>query len=122
MKYQTRLIRLAVSLTALTMTTATEGVAQSCSLDEVSSALNDLPCYADGTYLSGESVATTVSDTCYEEFTESACRACFNRARRKLLPVLKVLARLNVIPAEMPAEARNLLNEYEDDTCYYAGD
>jgi hypothetical protein len=101
---------------------ATDAHAQEvCSADEVSDALNGLSCYADGAYVSPESVALAVSDLCYDDYSEASCYACFARARRKLYPTLKTLIKIGLVDPSSLRDYRNALADAEDETCYADG-
>ncbi len=123
MKFHSLIFRITVSLAGLSGITLPESFAQEmCSADEVSTALNELSCFADGAYVSPDSVATAISDLCYNEYSEDACRACFNKARRKVAPVVKALARLDLLPAPSMRSFKDAIDYAEDDTCYLADD
>lgn len=105
--------------TILSQCPAPEARAQEvCSVDEVSEALNGLSCFADGTYLSPESVAVAVSNLCYSDYSEAACYACFARARRKLYPTLKTFIKLGLVNRLSLGDYRNALADAEEETCY----
>ena len=89
-----------------------------CSVDEVSEALNGLYCYADGAYVSPESVAISVSNLCYDAYSPEDCSACFARARRKLYPTLKTLIKVGLVDRLTLRDYRDALVDAEDETCY----
>jgi hypothetical protein len=93
-----------------------------CPLEDISFAINGLSCYADGVYLSPESLSIAVSDLCYDEYSEFSCQACFSRARRKLYPVMKTLAKLDLISRGTLSDFRDALDDAEDEVCYPADD
>jgi len=93
-----------------------------CPLEDISFAINGLSCYADGVYLSPESLSIAVSDLCYDEYSEFSCHACFSRARRKLYPVVKTLAKLDLISRASLGDFRDALDDAEDEVCYPADD
>lgn len=93
-----------------------------CTVQEVDDALNQLSCFADGAYLSPQGIADSVSEICYDEYSEDACRACFRSARRKLYPSLKGLGRIGLISRQFAYDLKDALDYAEDDTCYLADD
>lgn len=123
MKRRSFLIGLLSVCATFTSETYTEARAQDvCSVDEVSQAINQLDCYADGVYFAPESLATAVADLCYDEYSDYACEACFARARRKLFPVMKTLAKLDLISRGSLGDFRQALDEAEAEVCYPSND
>ena len=101
----------------------TDAAAQdACTVQDVDEALNQLSCFADGVYLAPQGIADAVSELCYDEYSEEACRACFRGARRKLFPGLKGLGRLGLISRDFAFALRDDLDFAEDETCYLADD
>lgn len=123
MKYRAFMFSLAVSITpALAIAPQTAAAQDACSVEDVDDALNQLSCFADGVYLAPDAIAESVSQICYDEYSEDACRACFSRARRKLYPAFKGLGRLGLISREFASNVRDAIDFAEDDTCYLADD
>lgn len=123
MKYRAFMFSLAVSITpALAIAPQTAAAQDACSVEDVDDALNQLSCFADGVYLAPSAVADSVSQICYDEFSEDACRSCFSRARRKLYPAFKGLGRLGIISREFASNVRDAIDFAEDETCYLADD
>ena len=118
MKYKSLLTSLLVTLTFASESVLAQ---EMCSADDVDAALNELSCFADGFYLSPDSIASSIGDLCYNEYSESACRACFRSAKRKLAPALKSFTRLRLIAPNTLADFYDALTYAEDDICYYAG-
>jgi hypothetical protein len=55
------------------------GAQDICSGDDVQSALSDMPCIADGAYLSPSDLAQSVGDRCGDARDERGCRRCFRK-------------------------------------------
>ena len=120
MKYQPKLARTFIAFALIGCLSITEAKAQeTCSLDDVSNALNQLPCVADGVYLSPDSAANAVADICFDADSEEGCHQCFNRGRRKLLLGFKAIAKIGMIDRKSISDLRNALDNAEDNTCYY---
>lgn len=120
MKYQPKLARTFIAFALIGCLSITEATAQeTCSLDDVSDALNQLPCVADGVYLSPDSAANAVADICFDADSEEGCHQCFNRGRRKLLLGFKAIAKIGMIGRKSISDLRNALDNAEDNTCYY---
>ena len=120
MKYQPKLARTFIAFALIGCLSITEARSQeTCSLDDVSNALNQLPCVADGVYLSPDSAANAVADICFDADSEEGCHQCFNRGRRKLLLGFKAIAKIGMIDRKSISDLRNALDNAEDNTCYY---
>lgn len=120
MKYPLKFFPAVIALALIVDLTMIEAKAQeTCSLDDVSDALNQLPCFADGVYLSPDSAANAVANICYDADSEEGCRQCFNRGRRKLLLGFKAIAKIGMIGRKSISDLRNALDNAEDNTCYY---
>ena len=120
MKYQPKLARTFIAFALIGCLSITEARSQeTCSLDDVSNALNQLPCVADGVYLSPDSAANAVANICFDADSEEGCHQCFNRGRRKLLLGFKAIAKIGMIGRKSISDLRNALDKAEDNTCYY---
>lgn len=123
MKYRALMFSFAISLAPTSGMLVQEAAAQdACTVEEVDDALNQLSCFADGVYIAPDAIATSVSEICYDEYSEEACQACFSRARRKLIPGLKALAKLRLISRDFALSVKDALEFAEDETCYLAED
>jgi hypothetical protein len=114
------LLRLSTVVLCCSALTVSAAVAQdSCSLDEVESALADLGCDADGTYISPQVAADMVSDRCADKPTEQACRACFRKASARIITSFKGLARAGFFDRHIVGEVKGALRDARDETCSF---
>jgi hypothetical protein len=90
---------------------------ETCSLDEVATALDALDCIPDGVYLSVETAVDSIVDRCGDAETVSTCRRCFRRAASRLHPAFKALARAGLFDRSLATGLRAALRAAEDDTC-----
>ena len=121
MKTAPLLLRLSTLLLCCSALSVSGAAAQdSCSLDEVESALADLDCDADGTYISPQAAADMVSDQCADKSTEQACRACFRRASARIVTSFKGLARAGFFDRQIVSEVKGALRDARDETCSFA--
>jgi len=118
MKHHTTLASLFVTSLFFNASLAT---AQQCSLDEISTALNELPCEATGAYISTESLVKGVIGLCGPSPTEESCLECFKRSRDKLKLSVKTLVKLKLLPPPSLLELKPALREAEDATCVAIG-
>jgi len=88
-----------------------------CSASEVSDALDQLACVADGAYLSPESGADAAADRCGDAPTEGACRSCFRKVRAKLQVALRQLIRLDMVERAIMPRLKASLAQSADDIC-----
>lgn len=90
---------------------------ESCSTDDVTAALDELPCVADGSYLSVQTGVDAVVERCADFTTEQSCRRCFRRVSAKLLVAINALGRVGLARQRMGADLRAELRSAENDTC-----
>ncbi len=91
--------------------------AQQCSLDEVSNALNNLPCEVNGGFVSLESLVRGVTELCQSAPTEESCSECFRRSRDKVKISVKTLIKLKLLNPSTFIELKPALRDAEDATC-----
>jgi hypothetical protein len=91
----------------------------SCSADEVQTALEELTCEADGSYISAQAAADLVAERCGDKSTEQACRACFRRTSARIIAAFKGLSRAGLIDRNTAGELRNALSDARDEVCSF---
>lgn len=106
-----------VLFTPLMATIAQAQAAEKCSLQQISDALNQLPCEVDGTFVSPESLVTSISTFCDYTLTAEECHNCFAKGGRKTLPAFKTLIKLRMLPPTSFPEFMARLIEAEAITC-----
>lgn len=91
--------------------------AQKCSLDQISEALNQLPCEVDGAFVSPESLVVNITTLCNYTITADECHNCFAKGGHKTLPAFKTLVKLRMLPPTSFPEFLARLIEAETITC-----
>jgi hypothetical protein len=98
-----------------TIAQAQEG--ERCTLQQISDALNELPCEVDGAFVSAESIVANISTLCDYTLTAEECHNCFEKSGRKALPAFKTLVRLRMLPPTSFPDFLGRLVEAEAVTC-----
>jgi hypothetical protein len=107
----------AVISSPLVATIAQAQEAEKCSLQQISDALNQLPCEVDGAFVSPESLVTNISALCDYTVTADECHICFAKGGHKTLPAFKTLVKLRMLPPTSFPEFMAKLIEAEAITC-----
>jgi hypothetical protein len=95
--------------------------AQQCSLEQVSAALNNLPCEASGAFVSIESLVKGVTELCEYAPTEESCSECFRRSRGKVKLSVKTLVKLKLLDPSTLGALKPALEDAEDASCLGIG-
>jgi hypothetical protein len=98
-----------------TVAQAQEG--ERCSLQQISEALNQLPCEVDGAFVSPESLVANISTLCNYTLTAEECHKCFTKSGFKSLPALGTLVKLKMLPPTTYPDFLGRLIEAEAVTC-----
>jgi hypothetical protein len=93
-----------------------------CSSDDVQSAISDMPCIADGAYLSPTDLAQSVGDQCGNARDERGCRRCFRKSFKRLGRAIKDLSRAGAIDPGFLLDVRSAFVEAQDEVCSSIGD
>lgn len=91
--------------------------APQCSLEDISAALNALPCETQGAFVSIESLIQGVTEICEPTPTEESCLKCFRRSRDKINQSIKTLIKLALLPPSTLSDFRYALREAEASVC-----
>jgi hypothetical protein len=113
---------LSLAVLACSPLTARAQAGEQCSLDQISAALNSLPCEPVGAFVSPESIVESIVDLCEYAPTEESCHRCFRRARDRVVPSMKTLIKLHMLPTATLRDLRDELLVAEDDSCYQGND
>lgn len=113
---------LSLALFACSPLTARAQSGEQCSLDQISAALNSLPCEAVGAFVSTESIVEGVVNLCEYAPSEESCHRCFRRAREKVVPSMKTLVKLRVLSPSILRDLRDELLWAEDESCSTSDD
>lgn len=104
------------TLTVLTRPAVGQELEQ-CTLDQVSEALNTLPCTVSGAFVSPATFLKTITATCAPKANAETCHACFRKHGGKAGPVVKALIKIKVLPRAALSQFRIGLVTAEEATC-----
>lgn len=103
--------------TPLVSTIAQAQEGERCSLQQISDALNQLPCEVDGAFVSPESLVANISTLCNYTLTAEECHKCFAKSGHKSVPALRTLVKLRMLPPTAFPDFFGRLVESEIATC-----
>lgn len=105
----------ALFISALTITPSY--AQEVCSEGDVQTALQQLPCVADGIYISPASLVADINDDCSDEVTQEECYQCYRRGLKRTVKPFKALVRAGRLPRSFIEGLRTATFNAADSNC-----